>query len=86
MNCIKHSTVIRIKDGTVVKALPPEETKYPGVSITTRKKERFCITQTRNASGAPLFTLWRIVDGGYKKRKQAADYEALRDEIEGDAK
>lgn len=72
----------KIKDGAVVKALPPEETKYPGVSITTAKGERFCITQTRKNSDTPLFTLWRVVEGGYEKKKQSTDYEALHDGID----
>lgn len=72
----------KIKDGTVVKSFPPEELRYPGVSITTRKGECFHITQTRNSSDTPLFTLWRVVDGGYEKKKQSADYDALRSEID----
>lgn len=59
-------------------SLPPEETRYPGVSITARDGAHYAITQRRDDGHTPAFTLWSVSeDGGYAKLKSSTDYDAL---------
>ena len=59
-------------------SLPPEETRYPGVSITARDGAHYAITQRRDDGHTPTFTLWSVSeDGGYAKLKSSTDYDAL---------
>lgn len=59
-------------------SLPPEETRYPGVSITARDGARYAITQRRDDGHTPIFTLWKVGENGsYTKLKSSIDYAAL---------
>ena len=63
-------------------SLPPEETRYPGVSITARDGAHYAITQRRDNGHTPTFTLWSVSeDGGYAKLKSSTDYDALGSRI-----
>lgn len=63
-------------------SLPPEETRYPGVSITARDGAHYAITQRRDDGHTPTFTLWSVgEDGSYTKLKNSTDYAALNGTI-----
>lgn len=75
------SKPVRRRESLMAKAqnsLPPEETRYPGVSITARDGAHYAITQRRDDGHTPTFTLWSVSeDGGYAKLKSSTDYDAL---------